>query len=42
VNAGANIVVSGSGIYDGMDAPAAALRLRTRLEELASTVGDPS
>jgi ribulose-phosphate 3-epimerase len=42
VNAGANIVVSGSGIYDGMDAPAAARRLRTRLEELASTVGEAS
>jgi len=42
VNAGANIVVSGSGIYDGMDAPAAALRLRSRLEELASTVGEAS
>jgi ribulose-phosphate 3-epimerase len=42
VNAGANIVVSGSGIYDGMDAPAAARRLGTRLEELAATVGEAS
>jgi len=36
VQAGANIVVSGSGIYDGTDAPAAARRLRTRLGELAA------
>lgn len=42
VNAGANIVVSGSGIYDGVDAPAAARRLRTRLEELAATLGEAS
>ena len=42
VNAGANIVVSGSGIYDGMDAPAAARRLRTRLEELSAIVGEAS
>src|SRR5918996_1475376 len=42
VNAGANIVVSGSGIYDGKDAPAAARRLRTRLDELASTLGEAS
>lgn len=42
VNAGANIVVSGSGIYDGMDAPAAARRLRSRLEQLAATVGEAS
>ena len=42
VNAGANIVVSGSGIYDGKDAPAAARRLRARLEELASTLGEAS
>lgn len=42
VNAGANIVVSGSGIYDGTDAPAAARRLRTRLEELAATLGEAS
>ncbi|MGH2775570.1 MAG: ribulose-phosphate 3-epimerase [Actinomycetota bacterium] len=40
VNAGANIVVSGSGIYDGQDAPAAARRLRTRLEELAAGPGE--
>ncbi|MPZ92015.1 MAG: ribulose-phosphate 3-epimerase [Actinobacteria bacterium] len=42
VNAGANIVVSGSGIYDGKDAPAAARRLRARLEELASSLGEAS
>ena len=42
VNAGANIVVSGSGIYDGVDAPAAARRLRTRLGELAATLGEAS
>jgi ribulose-phosphate 3-epimerase len=34
VEAGANIVVSGSGIYDGVDAPAAARSLRHRLDEL--------
>jgi ribulose-phosphate 3-epimerase len=42
VNAGANIVVSGSGIYDGMDPPAAARRLRSRLEELGAAVGEAS
>jgi ribulose-phosphate 3-epimerase len=34
VEAGGNILVSGSGIYDGVDAPAAARRLRHRLDEL--------
>jgi ribulose-phosphate 3-epimerase len=36
VAAGADIVVSGSGIYDGVDAPAAARRLRARLDVLAA------
>jgi ribulose-phosphate 3-epimerase len=35
VEAGGNILVSGSGIYDGVDAPAAARALRRRLDELA-------
>lgn len=34
VIAGGNIIVAGSGIFDGVDAPAAALRLRARLKEL--------
>jgi ribulose-phosphate 3-epimerase len=34
VEAGGNILVSGSGIYDGLDAPAAARRLRAKLDEL--------
>ena len=34
VRAGGNILVSGSGIYDGVDARAAARRLRQRLSEL--------
>lgn len=34
VNAGADIVVAGSAIFDGVDAPAAAARLRERLEGL--------
>lgn len=34
VKAGARIVVVGSGIFDGKDAPAAARRMRSRLEEL--------
>jgi ribulose-phosphate 3-epimerase len=34
VEAGGNILVSGSGIYDGRDAPAAARALRQRLDEL--------
>lgn len=38
VEAGANIVVSGSGVYDGVDAPAAARRLRVRLDVLAGAV----
>jgi ribulose-phosphate 3-epimerase len=37
VAAGADILVAGSAIFDGKDAPAAALRLRERLELLAST-----
>ncbi|MGH2698364.1 MAG: ribulose-phosphate 3-epimerase [Actinomycetota bacterium] len=40
VGAGANIVVSGSGIYDGVDAPAAARRLRARLDELGDRSGE--
>ena len=36
VAAGADIVVSGSGIYDGVDPPAAARRLRARLDVLAA------
>ena len=35
VRAGANILVSGSGVYDGVDAAAAASRLRVRLDELS-------
>ncbi len=34
VDAGGNIIVAGSGIFDGIDPPAAAKRLRARLEEL--------
>ncbi|MDP9224261.1 MAG: ribulose-phosphate 3-epimerase [Actinomycetota bacterium] len=34
VDAGGNILVSGSGIYDGVDPPAAARRLRERLDQL--------
>lgn len=34
VEAGANIVVAGSAVYDGKDAPAAAQRLRERLDRL--------
>lgn len=34
VGAGAEIVVAGSGIFDGVDAPAAAQRLRRRLDEM--------
>ena len=34
VAAGANIVVAGSAIFDGVDAPAAARALRARLDEL--------
>ena len=34
VAAGANIVVAGSAIFDGVDAPAAARALRSRLDEL--------
>ena len=35
VEAGANILVAGSAIFDGEDAPAAAQRLRKRLDSLA-------
>ena len=35
VDAGARILVAGSAIFDGVDAPAAAQRLRTRLEDLS-------
>lgn len=34
VDAGGNIIVAGSAIFDGIDPPAAAKRLRARLEEL--------
>jgi ribulose-phosphate 3-epimerase len=34
VEAGGNILVSGSGIFDGVDAPAAARKLRQRLDQL--------
>jgi ribulose-phosphate 3-epimerase len=34
VRAGAGIIVAGSAIFDGVDAPAAAERLRRRLQEL--------
>jgi ribulose-phosphate 3-epimerase len=37
VAAGADILVAGSAIFDGKDAPAAARRLRERLDLLAST-----
>ena len=36
VEAGGEIIVAGSAIYDGVDAPAAAKRLRARLDELAT------
>jgi ribulose-phosphate 3-epimerase len=36
VRAGAGIVVAGSAIFDGVDAPGAARRLRARLDELAA------
>ena len=35
IEAGANVLVSGSGIYDGVDAVKAASRLRARLDELS-------
>lgn len=35
VAAGVDIVVAGSAIFDGVDAPAAARRVRQRLQELA-------
>lgn len=34
VRAGGNIIVAGSAVYDGVDAPAAATRLRSKLERL--------
>jgi ribulose-phosphate 3-epimerase len=34
VEAGADIIVAGSAIFDGTDAPAAAARLRERLDRL--------
>ena len=37
VKAGASIIVAGSAIYDGVDAPAAAMRLRNKLDQLAGT-----
>lgn len=39
VAAGANIVVSGSGVYDRVDATAAAKRLRERLDHLQGEAG---
>lgn len=36
VGAGAQIVVAGSAIFDGIDPPAAAARLRSRLDELGA------
>jgi ribulose-phosphate 3-epimerase len=39
VRAGANIVVSGSGVYDGRDPAAAARRLRARLDALGDGAG---
>jgi ribulose-phosphate 3-epimerase len=36
VGAGAEIIVAGSAIFDGVDAPAAAERLRRRLDELGA------
>ena len=36
VRAGAEIIVAGSAIFDGVDAPAAAKRLRVRLDELSA------
>jgi ribulose-phosphate 3-epimerase len=37
VEAGVDIVVAGSAIFDGVDAPSAAKKLRERLDELAGT-----
>jgi ribulose-phosphate 3-epimerase len=39
IAAGADIVVAGSAIFDGVDAPAAALRLKERLHELGESHG---
>ena len=38
VNAGARIIVAGSAIFDGEDAPAAARRVRARLDELEGSL----
>jgi ribulose-phosphate 3-epimerase len=35
VGAGADIIVAGSAVYDGVDAPAAAARMRERLDMLS-------
>jgi ribulose-phosphate 3-epimerase len=40
VNAGASIVVAGSAVFDGVDAPAAAGRLRRRIDALTREGGD--
>ncbi len=42
VEAGANIVVSGSGVFDGVDASGAAQRLRAKLNLLATNAEDAS
>lgn len=39
VAAGGEILVAGSAVFDGVDAPAAAQRLRSRLDELEGTKG---
>lgn len=41
VSSGASIVVAGSAIFDGLDAPAAARRLRSRLDALGSRPARP-
>lgn len=38
VEAGANIIVAGSAIFDGVDPPGAARRFRARLDELTATL----
>ncbi len=42
VEAGANIVVSGSGVFDGVNASGAAQRLRAKLDLLATNAEDAS
>jgi ribulose-phosphate 3-epimerase len=42
VGAGAAIIVAGSAVYDGVDATAAAKRMRERLDMLGETVSDGS